>query len=314
MRTTRVLCTSVVVTALTAAPAAAQAPPSSEAGATAAQVDGVATVSGTSASTAESGSADATVIGLGGETVVGGAQEGPGEQSGEIVTIGEDSEQGFLTVGGWDTTVEEDRSTARTAVVEGNLGGEEGGSLTVLESESTAERDGSEASTTGVRLRLSDHEVELLHAHTSSTGEGASYVASINGERILSNEDAGGSCEIPADPLLHLLCLYAEAIAEDADGATGGKAGVADVTGLDGNLAGRLFDTVATAGPAGEAETRTPAGGDDPTPAPAGDPEPGGPLPRTGAGLLPGLLGLLAMGLGDRLRRVGRREQPAAPR
>jgi hypothetical protein len=307
-RRQQIVLASTVIAALAAAPAAAQEP-GSEAGATAVEVDGILRISDTEASTYDDGSASATVIGIGEEQVVGGTQEGPGENSGEILTTGEDNEQGHLTVGGWSATVEDDRSHAESSVVDGNLGGEEGISGTVLESESTAtESGGSEAETTGVRVRLSDQlELELLHANTSSSGEGESYILAINGEQVFSSEQADGQCEIPADPLAHLLCLYAEATEGEGD-LTGGNAGVLDFTALDENITGRTFDAEAAAAPGDDAFASAPAGEEEPQAAPGGDAvEPAGTLPRTGGGLFAGLAGLLALGAGEGLRRVGRR-------
>lgn len=309
-RLPQIMLATAAIAALAAAPAGAQTEPYSEAGATALEIDGVATVSGTEASTKDEGAASATVIGLGEETIVGGSQEGPGENSGEILTTGEDNEQGFLTVGAWRAAVEQDRSEARSAVVDGNLGGEEGASATVLESESTATEQRSDAETTGVRVQLGpDLEIELLHANTSSTGEGESYVLAINGEKVFSSEQAEGQCEIPADPLLHLLCLYANATeGEGTEGLTGGNAGVVDITALDENLTGRAFDARAAGAPAGSdvGTAPAPAGDTAPEPAPA-DAEPAGTLPRTGGGLAAGLMGLLAIGSGEGLRRFGKR-------
>lgn len=306
-RSTPLTLATAVVAALAASPAAAQTTPSSDAGATAGQVDGVVTVSGTSASTGGAGAASSTVLGLGEETVVGGSQEGRGEQQGEVVSTGEDSERGYLTVGGWRTQVEQDRSYARSAVVDGNLGGEGGISGSVLRSESTAERERAEASTTGVVLDVGGGQLhlELLKATTTSDGPGHSAIVVLNGDAHLTSDDAGGRCEIPAEPILHLLCLYAHAVTGEDGSAIGGGAGVADATALDGNLTGRAFDARATAGPADEEpEAPEPAGGSDPVPAPD---DPLGPLPRTGAGLLAGLFGLAAIGAGEGLRRFGRR-------
>lgn len=314
-RRTQITIATFAVAALAASPAAAQTADDtySEAGATALEVDGVVTVSSTEASTQDDGSASATVIAVGDETVVGDSQEGPGEVQGEILTTGEDNEQGYLTIGGHEATVEEDRSHARTAVADGNLGGDEGVTVTVLESRSTAADEGSDAETTGAAIDLGGQlRVEVLHANTSSSGDGGSYVLGINDEQLFSSEQADGQCSIDADPLLQLLCLYAAAV-EGEDGLTGGTAGVLDVTGLDGNLTGRAFDATATSGPAdgGDGEAPAPAGDDGPAPAPdAGDDgepaAPAGTLPRTGGGLAAGLLGLLAMGAGEGLRRFKR--------
>lgn len=270
---------------------------------TAAEVGGIATVSGTSASTKDGGSAQADVISLGGQTVVGGGQEGEGSNAGNLVTTGE-NEQGHLTVAPWEADVDgEGNSSSRAAVADGNLGGEEGVTVTLLESRSSAQRDGSSAQSTGAYVNLGGNEVRLLHAQTSSDGQGTSYLAELGGERIGTNEDFDGNCAIPADPLANVNCLQAGAIADEnlPEGAdSGGEAVVGDVDVLEGTLTGDLFTGEATQGAAPDAG---PGGGDDVSPAPEPAPDDRGSLPRTGAGLGAMLLGALAMGSGESLRR-----------
>ena len=161
---------TTAIAVIAAAPAAAQTAdatsqtnPTSEAGATAVEIDGVATISGTSATRdgEGGGTASATVLELGGETVVGGTQEGEGESGGEVLTTGEDNEQGYLTVGGWDATVDGSSSDASSSVADGNLGGEEGASITVLDSASHAEDGASSAETTGVIIDLGGGQLHL---------------------------------------------------------------------------------------------------------------------------------------------------------
>lgn len=297
--------------ALLAGPTAALAD-DSEAGATAVNVADQVVISSTSASTQDDGSASATTVAVGGETVVGGTQEGEGEQSGEIVSTG-DNEQGEATVGSWETTVTEDESHARTAVADGRLGDTESdqyATVTVLESESTATEDGSSSSTTGARVDLGGQlMLELLHAETSSDGEGGSALAIVNDEGIGTSEQAGGACEIPADPLAHLLCLYANEDSGDVEiPEDAGDAGVANLVAGDGALTGRLFQ--ASAAPA-EDDTEVlgdeVAGqGDGTAAAPASSGS--GTLPLTGGGLGAALLGLGMIGAGTGIERFRRRK------
>lgn len=303
----------VAVLALLAGPTAAFAVDDSEAGATAVNIADQVVISETSASTEDDGSASAAPVKLGGEAVVGGTQEGEGEQSGELVGTG-DNDQGELTVAPWETSVTDDESSGESAILHGRLGdtsSDQYAEVTVLESKSTATSDGSTASTTGARIDLGGQlMLELLHAETTSTGDGSSALAIVNDEGIGTSEQFEGQCEIPADPLLHLLCLYANAHSGDTeipDGA--GDAGIADFTGLDGNLTGGLFQ--ASADPTGD-DTAAASDEDDASDDEvSGDGEgtsaaPAGTLPRTGAGL--GLiaiaLGLIGSGTGlDRFRR-----------
>lgn len=278
---------------------------SSEASANGAHVEGVATVSGTSARTADGGSADATVLSLFGEEVVGGSQEGDGESSGEILTTGE-NEQGSLTVGGWNAAVADGTSSSRAALADGNLGGDSGLSVTVLESNSEATGEGSRASTTALIVSAGDDAVhlELLGAETSSDEPGGAYLIAVNGQRILTSDDANGSCSIAADPVVRLLCLYAAAVeAGDVDAPGGNEAGVAQFGLIDDALTGETFTATALAGGDGG-----PGDPEPPTPQPrVDDPTDPGTLPVTGANALLSLLGLGTIGAGAGLRRWTRR-------
>lgn len=275
-------------------------------------------VSSTSATTSDGGSADATVLELGGETVVGGSQEGEGANSGAVISEGSDG--GELTIGGWSATVTGEGSESQSSVVYGRS---PDGDLeaTVLGSRSEATPDGSRSSTTGADVNLGQGELHLrlLTASTSSDGDGSSAIAYVNDEGIFTSDQAGGGCEIPAEPLLSLLCLYAEQQEGDALGADApGDAGVADVGLLDENVQAGLFQAAGSSSTSGDDPT---AGGDDPSgddPAPAPDaPEDDtvisaaptgddGSLPRTGGAWSLMLSGLASMGLGLSLRRYVR--------
>lgn len=308
------------------APAEEEETTDSEAEAVAIDVnDGTVRVAGTGASTADEGSADATTLGLGGETVIGGSQEGEGEQSGEVLDTGE-TELGRLAIAPWETTVEENRSHAETSILYAELIDSETALVRVLHSESEATEEGSESSTTGATVDAGDGGLHLvlLHAQTTSEGEGSSYVASINGEKIISSEQAEGECVIPADPLIHVTCVTASETGEGR--VTGATAEVADVAALDDNVHVDAFESGSeeTEGgaTAGEQPTDDTDGVPDDQPAeqpapPAGDsevltasaqpaPDEQGALPRTGAGLLLALPGLAAIGLGAGLRRFRR--------
>lgn len=310
-RTSPCLAALPVAALVLLAPTAAAAD-DSEAGATAVNLVDQVVISETSATTEGDGAASAEPLKLGGETVVGGTQEGAGEQSGELAGTGE-NEQGELTVAPWQTTVSEDESSGSAAVAHGRLGdtsSDQYAEVTVLESHSHATSDGSRASTTGARIDLGGQlMLQLLHAETTSEGDGSSALAIVNGEGIGTSEQFAGQCRIPAEPLVDLLCLYARAHSGDTElPEDAGDAGVADIVALDGNITADLFQV-----------TAAPAVGDDTTPEdqPPGAPNddgdvPGDPevqprtLPRTGGGaaLLPWALGLIGAGAGmDRLRR-----------
>lgn len=301
--------------ALLAGPVAAVADEHSESGATAVNVADQVVISSTAASTEDDGSADATVVEVGGETVIGSTQEGEGSQSGEAFTTGE-NEQGQLTIAPHESTVTEDESYARTAVADGQLGDEESdqyATVTVLESESRATDDGSSSSTTGARVDLGGQlMLQLLHAQTTSDGDGSSAVAYINDEGILTSEQVDGQCEIPADPLAHLLCLYADAYAgEDGLPEGAGDAGVLDATLADGNLTAGLFQVTADGGDGAAAGEDEGEGDEVLSDELAADDEdtaaaPSGTLPLTGGALSAALLGLGMLGAGAGLNRFRR--------
>lgn len=311
-RTTNILIAGAALAALAAAPASEAGPgPDSEAGASAAEVEGVLTVSGTDASTEGDGSASATVVGLGDEDVVGGSQEGNGSNGGEVLTTGE-TDNGTLTVGGWNADVSEDRSSSRSSVVSGRGSGEDSPSVTVLESSSEARADGSRASTTGATVSDGgDNRLTLLHAESSSSGEGSAYLIGLNGQLIATSEDANGECQVEAAPLADVLCLYANATAPDGEGdgtdgtaPVGSTAGVADADVADDNILAGLFTTTAQQQTAPDGSgTSTPSG--DPETDPLGAPSSEGDLPRTGGGILTSVLGLVGMGGAAALKRWG---------
>lgn len=316
---------ALAVASIAAAPATADGP-DSESGASAVQVQDVATISGTQASTGDGGSASSTVVGVGGETVVGGSQEGEGSQSGEIVGTGE-TDNGQATVGGWSADVEDDRSSSEASVLDARQNEEDGLAVTALRSRSEATKDGgSSASSTGARVSGGGNSLTVLHSEANSNGEGGSYLVGINDEtRIGTSEDANGECKVEADPLADVLCLYAGATSGDGEGedgsgdaSTGYGAGVVDSELLDGATGLDLINAETGEVPAGDGsgDATPPAGdpddgtGDDSTP-PAGDTpftpaaDPSGELPRTGGGIATSLLGLLGIGGAAALKRFG---------
>lgn len=280
--------------ALTAAPALAE-DDSSSAQATAAEVKGVAVISDAQASSDPSGSsAKATALGVGGETVAGGEQAGDGTSSGEIVTTG-DTELGSVTVGGWDAQVEGDSARSSAALVE-LMSPDEQLRIDVLRSEARAGSDSSSASSSGLHLLLGEYlDLYVLRSQQSGEGGGSSSLAEVNGEAIGTDEQLEG-CAVPAEPLLHLLCLQAES--EELNATDGPAAAVADLGAVDDQLvvgvnqAAARQETAAAPAPAPE-----PAPDDVAAPAPEPDSSPLS-LPRTGGTLtlLPLGAGLLALG------------------
>lgn len=285
----------------------------SSSSATAAQVDGVVEISSTEADTSGDGSASSTPVGIGGETLLGGSQDGDGSSSGEAATTGE-NEQGELTIGQWSAAVENGEAESESSLVYGRLADVLW--IELLQSYSQASEDGSHSETTGATADAGDGQlhVEVLHSESSSDGEGTSYLASINGNEIGSSEQADGQCEIPADPVLHVNCLEANEWdgSQDLDGdgepdgQIGADATVADADVGDGALTGEVFAAEAAEGPS-EPDDEAPAPDTAPAPepdtsAPAPDVE-SGTLPRTGGGATAAVAGLGLLGSAAALER-----------
>lgn len=272
-------------------------------------------VSSTSATTEGDGSANATAIELGGETVSGGSQEGEGSSSGELGGTGE-TQLGSVSVAPWRAEVdgegnaESEAHAARVTVID-----EDTAYVEVLSARSTATHEGSESESAGATIDLGDGQFHaiLLHAYSNSKGEGGAALADINGNEIGSDEHFDGGCELPADPLLRLVCVYADETGEGAIGADNdGTAGVIDVAALDDNIKGDGFQSSATETPAGDTEVLAGAPNE-----PAEDDGEGAPndvttasaptgrdaLPLTGGGIGLALMGLAAMLGGEGLRR-----------
>lgn len=147
----------------------------------------------------------------------------------------------------------------------------------------------------------------LLHSQADSNGKGRTFLVSLNGNEIGTDEQAGGQCAIPADPILNLVCLTAgggngSAFADVAKLAVGGGALSGTVVGAEGKGA-----------PAAQPEVQDVQidNGDAARPAPAAPADRGvfsGSLARTGSELgAMALLGGVLIALGETTRRRFRR-------
>ncbi|MDX1660097.1 MAG: hypothetical protein R3343_14865 [Nitriliruptorales bacterium] len=262
-------------------------------------------VSQTTATTEDDGEATATALEVGGETVSGGSQEGEGSSSGELVGTG-DTELGSASVAPWEAEVDEDGNAeseahlARVTIVD-----EDTAYIELVSSRSSATNDGSEAESSAATIDLGDGELhaELLRAYTNSEGEGDSFLVSLNGNEIGSDEQFDGGCELPADPLLRLSCVYADETGEGAISVSeDGSAGVIDLAALDDNVQADGFQAAASSSQDDTevlSGTQTREDADEPAPASSSR----GELPFTGGGLGLGLMGLAALLSGEGLRR-----------
>jgi hypothetical protein len=191
-----------------------------------------------------SGSASAGTVTVGEEPLVdgvtGGTQEGTGSTSGSIVQTG-DTPLGSATVGGYDARVVEGNggttSSSSATLLEATLVDEETVTLEVLSSESTASSSGSSSSTDGIVLNVGggDLEVVLLHSESGTQDGDAPFVASVNGETLLSSEQGDG-CVVDGGPLVQVLCVTAQ----EGQTTIDSESAIADVQVVE----DRLFVTV----------------------------------------------------------------------
>lgn len=312
-----------------AAPFAAQAartdlipaPPSS-ATATALSVLDVVDVSTTGAQAGpETSSAQATVVEVGGEPVLGlgGSQTGTGTSHGALVDTGS-SLPARAAVAPWEATAANSgtQRSSEGAAAAARADVPEVLEVDVLEAESKAthtdEKSTGEGFSNGVDLSLLDSlRIVVLHSEVSSEGKGSSYLVGLNDLEVGSDEQLGGICSLTAHPLLSVSCL-------DATGGVAG--GISEVARGDSGLVApvELASAFSVGTSGGTGESALPAASDL-APVDAASTEtarvPGGTtidrpasglgtLPRTGAGIaLTALMAALVAGLGGALRRAG---------
>lgn len=208
--------------------------PSGDASAVAAEVNGVIAIGKTTAHAgSDGGSSSADGLDVLGQRVSGGDQKGPGSSGGNLIGTG-DTPIGDAEVAPWSNKVTDDnggvQSAAEAALAHAKVN--DVVELWLLHSKSAAtwnpaqstgdsESDGAEVSALGLL------DVKVLHSEAHSTGKGFSSLLVVNGTPIVSSDDAGGSCQIDASPVLNLICLTAS-----------GGAGEDGVTSATGTVAG----------------------------------------------------------------------------
>jgi hypothetical protein len=297
--------------------------PKASASAVAAKIAGVITIGETGATAgSDGGTAHANALEILGTSVSGGDVK-DGSNHGSLFAT-PDNPIGDLELAPWSGSVNHStggtQSKAEAALAHAGLLGVL--QLWLLHSQSqtswTPDASHGHAESDGAEVNLADQlDVKVLHAETDSDGKGSSAILVINGNGILTSEQTGNACKIPADPLISLLCLQ----------ATGGK-------GSDGSTTSTAEVVKETSGvglPGGDIVGATSSGGKVSNPAtPPTSPKhhsrhsSGGPLPHTSApsaGRLPftggetGLLaayGALLAGLGTAITAAARRRRPAA--
>lgn len=309
---------------LLAVPVAAQAartglipaPPSS-ATATALSVADILDVSTTGAQAGtDASSAQATVVELGGEPLLGlgGTQSGPGTSDGALLDTGS-TLPAQVQVAPWEATASQSDTerSSRGSAAAARADVPEVLDVDVLESESQAthtdDKSTGEGFSNGASLGLLDIlRIVLLHSEASSEGKGSSFLVGLNGTEIGTDEQLSEICSLVAHPLLSVSCV-------DVAGGLGG--GLAELARIESGLVPPIelasAFSVATSGGTGESvlgavEESAPVAAATETaraPGAAATETAGGMLPRTGAGVaLTALVAALAIALGLALKKV----------
>ena len=212
--------------------------PGATAEAYAVEIDGILALSHTKASASGSGaSSTADPLELGGSVPAsqfGGTSNGPPGSSGALLDTGPSS-QFRLALAPWsDTNSQSTSSSSANALADillldlGDQSTTQSASVRVLESQSTANWTAAQStgssSSDGAIIKAggpSGLNIDVLHAESSSSGNGSSYLLSINGNQIGSSSQVNGQCTLSIPGLLSLNCLT----------STGGVAGTVTSSG-----------------------------------------------------------------------------------
>ena len=249
--------TSGTTTVTTTTPA-----PPGDSSAVAAEITGIVSVGKTSAHAASSGSgAHADALDLLGQRVSGGDQTKPGSSDGNLIGTG-DTPLGDAELAPWSAKVTEDSSgsTAQAEAALAHVNLADAVELWLLHSQSqaawTPDKSSGDSSSDGAEVSaLGQLDIKVLHSEAHSGATGKSDLLVINGNEIGSSDQADGQCEIPADPLIHLLCLTADG-GTSATGVTTSDGTVISVD-IGGGQLGGTISSSSTKG--GKGQTPAPA-------------------------------------------------------
>ena len=233
--------TSGTTTTVTTTPA-----PPGDSSAVAAEITGIVSVGKTSAHAASSGSgAHADALDLLGQRVSGGDQTKPGSSDGNLIGTG-DTPLGDAELAPWSAKVTEDSSgsTAQAEAALAHVNLADAVELWLLHSQSqaawTPDKSSGDSFSDGAEVSaLGQLDIKVLHSEAHSGATGKSDLLVINGNEIGSSDQANGMCEIPADPLIHLLCLTADG-GTSATGVTTSDGTVVSVDIGGGQLGGTI--------------------------------------------------------------------------
>jgi hypothetical protein len=199
------------------------APPGS-AEATAVGVVGAIAIGHTKANAGpSSASATGNAVEVGGNALIGGTTGGDAsgnkQAHGALLDTGQ-TPLGMLMLTPWaassSTTSDGSTASSDAALARLNVIDPKTLAVNVFQSHSDASYSNTEgskgsSSSDGATVDLGNGQlfIDLLHSEASSQNKGSSYIASINGNQIGTNNDANGQCVIDASPLLKLTCLSA---------------------------------------------------------------------------------------------------------
>jgi hypothetical protein len=286
------------------------------ASAVAAQVGDILAVGQTSAKAGQSEmEATANALAIGGAPLseqFGGSTKSTGssKKSGQLLDTGS-TPLGRLQVTPWEAATEPKdgcrTASSRAALARVTLVDEETLHLNVLQSQSDASHCGAtstgKGSSDGATLNLGGDALALvlLHSEADSSNAGSTFLLSLNGNEIVTGEQAGGQCALEVPGLLGLTCL-----------AVGGGEGTvfSDVAKLvvgDGALTGSIVGSQGTGTKEPQVLPTAIDNGGAAAPAPA-DGVQSGALARTGTELgAMALVGGMLVALGAATRRRFRR-------
>ena len=169
-------------------------------------------------------SAGANPLGLGPPFSVypfGGEQKGSGRKGGALANLGTRATGPKLQLLPWNAAVTDSSGQSHAegdaAILRAGLGDlfSVPLDLSVLDTRSSADyRGGASTGTSssdGLLLNAGNGllSVDLLHADANSSGTGSSYVADVNGNRVLSGSQASGQCAQSVPDVIALSCLSA---------------------------------------------------------------------------------------------------------
>lgn len=232
----------------------AEPAPPGKSSAVAAEVKGALGIGRSNAAAgSQSGEATANAVEIGSTVVAGGKQSGTGKKGGALFDSGATA-LGRIQLAPWaaEAVAGTDSSSASSQAALLRLMLVNSGVLdaNVLQSQSkatwTGDKSTSTTSSDGATVNVGGPNglmLVLLHSEANSEAKGSSYVASVNGTKVLTSDQAGTSCAVAVPNVAQLNCLLAtggngsssaQAAAVNAGGANGLTANLLQASGQSG--------------------------------------------------------------------------------